>query len=305
MKPASYIGRFAPSPTGPLHFGSLIAALGSYLQARQAQGRWLLRIEDLDPPREKPGASDDILRSLESFGFEWDGPVIYQSRRSDIYDHYLHRLKRDGLLYACDCSRKKIIADSSDADNGIYPGTCRQRALPPGPGRALRLRVDEPADCGFIDRIQGRFQQNVASEVGDFVLKRRDGLYAYQLAVVIDDAEQAVSEVVRGTDLLDNTPRQIYLQRQLGFRPPGYLHLPLALNPAGEKLSKQTFAPSLENSRALQSLFAAWHFLGQESPAAKLKPDDLPSFWAFAIENWNPDRIPTSELGFTINPKHL
>ena len=272
-------GRFAPSPTGPLHFGSLAAALASWLDARAAGGRWLVRIEDLDSPREQPGAADDILRTLERLGLYWDGEVVYQSRRAALYEKALRHLGHQ--VYACGCSRREI-ADSSLglASDGaqIYPGTCRQ-GLPAGKAaRALRLNVVDEK-IRFEDRVQGRIEQSLAREVGDFVLRRADGQFAYQLAVVVDDAAQGVTDVVRGADLLDSTARQIYLQRLLGLPTPRYLHIPAAVNAAGEKLSKQTGA----QEASLADLSAALKFLGQKPT------DDL----AEAVRNWNPALIPS------------
>ena len=216
------VGRFAPSPSGPLHFGSMVAALGSCLSARAAGGRWLLRIEDVDTPRTVPGAADGILRTLEHFGFEWDGPVLYQSQRLAAYGAALEELKQAGLAYGCACSRKEIADSATHAaiDGGLaYPGTCR-KGLPDGrAARAWRLRVDN-GEVAFIDRLQGRVVQHLEDDVGDFVLRRADGLFAYQLAVVVDDAAQGVTEVVRGADLADNTARQILLQRALGVPTP-------------------------------------------------------------------------------------
>jgi glutamyl-Q tRNA(Asp) synthetase len=277
-----YVGRFAPSPTGPLHFGSLVAALASWLDARAARGRWLLRIEDLDAPRAQPGAADEILRTLEQLGLTWDGPVVYQSQRSALYRQALEKLQNQ--TYWCSCTRREI-ADSSLglAPDGaqIYPGTCRG-GLPAGKApRALRVRTTADA-IGFADRVQGAQRQILEAEVGDFVLYRADEQFAYQLAVVVDDAEQGVTDVVRGADLLDSTPRQIYLQRLLGYPQPRYLHVPAAVNAAGEKLSKQTGAPPIELSGRSRELRRALAFLGQKPS------DDL----AQAVRNWNPALIP-------------
>ena len=277
-----YTGRFAPSPTGPLHFGSLVAALASWLDARAAGGRWLVRIEDLDAPREQPGAAAQILRTLERLGLHWDGEVVYQSRRTALYEAALRRLGPQ--LYWCGCTRREI-ADSSlglAADGAqIYPGTCRE-GLPPGkPARALRLRTDDQP-LVFVDRVQGARSQNLAAEVGDFVLRRVDGRIAYQLAVVVDDAEQGVSDVVRGADLLDSTPRQIRLQRLLGAPTPRYLHVPVALDAAGEKLSKQTAAQPVELGRGGEAIRAALRFLGQ-APTVDLRE---------ALAGWDVARIP-------------
>lgn len=270
-------GRFAPSPTGPLHFGSLVAALASWLDARAAGGRWLVRIEDLDPPREQPGAADDILRTLERLGLYWDGEVIFQRSRTALYQKSLENLRE--FTYWCGCTRREV-ADSSlglAADGAqIYPGTCRN-GLPPGrPPRALRLKVSGSID--FLDRVQGPQRQNLENDVGDFVLLRADGQFAYQLAVVVDDAEQGVTDVVRGADLLGSTARQIFLQRRLGLATPRYLHVPAALDAAGEKLSKQTGAGPVSDA----DLRRALAFLGQA------ETDGL----AEAMRNWNPALIP-------------
>lgn len=219
-----YRGRFAPSPTGPLHAGSLVAALASWLDARAHEGTWLVRIEDLDPPREQPGAAQQILDTLADFGLESDEPVVFQSARDDHYRRALARLQSAGYVYACDCSRSRIAQDSVrfGLPPGVYPGTCRERGLADGAGRALRVRVpDTPVE--FVDRACGRYAQRLAHAVGDFVIRRADHCWAYQLAVVVDDGEQGITDVVRGADLLDNTPRQLWLQRQLGLPAPRYL----------------------------------------------------------------------------------
>jgi glutamyl-Q tRNA(Asp) synthetase len=279
-----YVGRFAPSPTGPLHFGSLVAALASWLDARAAGGRWLVRIEDLDAPRAEPGAAERILRTLEEFGLSRDGSVVYQSQRSAIYRRALQRLEKQ--TYWCGCSRREI-ADSSlglAADGAqIYPGTCRHGIAPGKTPRALRTRTHHE-EIDFVDRVQGPQQQILARDVGDFVLYRADGQFAYQLAVVADDAEQGVTDVVRGADLLDSTPRQIYLQGLLGYPTPRYLHVPAAVNAAGEKLSKQTgAAPILAGPAAIRR---ALSFLGQRDT------DDL----AEAVRSWDPALIPARRV---------
>ncbi len=285
------VGRFAPSPSGPLHFGSMVAALGSCLSARAAGGHWLLRIEDVDAPRTVPGAADGILRTLEHFGFEWDGPVVWQSRRTDAYRAAFEQLRAAGRVFACACTRKEI-ADSALARDGTrrYPGTCRD-GLPLGRGaRAWRLRV-EPGVVSFDDAVQGRIDEDVAADVGDFVLLRADGLFAYQLAVVVDDAEAGVSEVVRGADLLDSTARQILLQRLLGHPTPAYAHLPVASNAAGEKLSKQTLARAVEGSDPARVLVDALDFLGQQPPPG-LAAAGLAAVWAWARQHWSMARVP-------------
>ena len=281
-----YRGRFAPSPTGPLHFGSLVAALGSYLDARTQQGEWLVRMEDVDTPRNVPGAADDILATLEAFGFAWDGPVLWQSTRFEAYAEALEVLKNKGMAYGCACSRKEI-ADSATRpaiDGGLaYPGTCRA-GLPAGrEARAWRLRV--AGEVSFVDRLQGRVSQQLESDVGDFVLRRADGLFAYQLAVTVDDAFQGVTDIVRGADLLASTPRQIWLQRCLGYALPRYAHLPVVSNAAGEKLSKQTLAPALDPARPMPQLVQAWRILGQFVPI-DLERLTLSEFWAWAMAHW-------------------
>ncbi|HEY8554818.1 MAG TPA: tRNA glutamyl-Q(34) synthetase GluQRS [Burkholderiales bacterium] len=286
-----YRGRFAPSPTGPLHFGSLVAAVGSFLQARASGGEWLVRMEDIDPPREMPGAAADILRTLERFGLQWDGAVMYQSRRAGAYAEAIERLRAAGAIYACGCSRREI-ADSSvrGIDGLIYPGTCRA-GLPPGrEARALRVRT-EGVRVAFEDRWQGRIECDLAREIGDFVVRRADGLIAYQLAVVVDDAAQGITEVVRGADLLYSTPRQLYLQRLLGLPAPRYAHLPVAVNADGEKLSKQTGAESVSRAPPVPLLRRVLLFLGQEAPE-ELEAADVESFWRYAIAHWRAERVP-------------
>ena len=291
--PARYRGRFAPSPTGPLHLGSLLAAVGSYLESRIRRGIWLVRVEDLDPPRIVPGAADDILRTLEACGMYWDGEVVYQSARDDAYHAALHELKQDGLLYPCACSRREI-ADSavSGIEGYVYPGTCRA-GLPEGKtARALRLDT-RGATIEFDDALQGRIRHNLEAEIGDFVVYRADRVFAYQLAVVVDDAEQGITDVVRGADLLDSTPRQIYLQRLLGLATPRYIHLPVAVDGNGEKLSKQTLAPPLDAARPVPALVEALHFLGQQPPT-ELARASLDEFWQWAVQNWRIQRVPST-----------
>ncbi|WP_265946791.1 tRNA glutamyl-Q(34) synthetase GluQRS [Dechloromonas sp. A34] len=288
-----YRGRFAPSPSGPLHFGSLVAAVGSYLDARSQGGEWLVRMEDVDTPRNVPGAAEDILATLEAFGFEWDGPVLWQSRRHAAYGEALARLQAAGLAYGCACSRKEI-ADSASRpaiDGGLaYPGTCRH-GLPVGRSvRAWRLRVGDD-ETAFTDRLQGRLVQQLERDVGDFVLLRADGLFAYQLAVTVDDEFQGITDIVRGADLLASTPRQIWLQRCLGFAEPRYAHLPVASNAAGEKLSKQTLAPALDPTQAAAELVRALRFLGQPAPDA-LAQALVAEVWAWAREHWRFAAIP-------------
>jgi len=286
-----YRGRFAPSPTGPLHFGSLVAAVGSYLDARHNQGEWLLRIEDLDPPREVAGATAGILKTLEALGVTWDGEVSYQSLRNDYYRAALDALQRQGQLYGCACTRKEI-ADSAVRmeSGGIYPGTCRG-GLPAGrSARALRLRVGSAA-IELVDRLQGQLHQQLETAVGDFMVRRADQLVAYQLAVVVDDAEQNITHVVRGADLLDSTPRQMYLQQLLDFPAPAYLHLPVAADASHEKLSKQTFAPGVVIDDRNTALTDVLRFLHQPLPES---PQDASrdELWRWAIEHWDIAAIP-------------
>jgi glutamyl-Q tRNA(Asp) synthetase len=295
-----YRGRFAPSPTGPLHFGSLIAAVASYLEARTHGGKWLVRMEDLDKPREMPGAADDILSTLEFFGFEWDEEVVYQSRRQADYEDALRQLQAKGLVYPCACSRKEI-ADSVSSnpalhglDGLVYPGTCRTGLAPGKTPRAWRIHT-ENAVITFDDAIQGHFSHILSQEVGDFVLKRADGFYAYQLAVVVDDAAQNISHVVRGADLLDSTSRQIYLQQMLGFTTPAYAHIPAATNAQGEKLSKQTLAPRLNKQQPQKDLWQALHFLGQ-NPPTELQQSSIGDLWQWAKLQWGLTNIPKTRF---------
>lgn len=287
-----YVGRFAPSPTGPLHFGSMVTAVASYLDARNHGGRWLLRIEDLDKPREQPGATDSILRTLEGFALHWDGPVLYQSQRLAVYHDAAKHLRSMGHTFDCACTRREIADSTLLGHEGlIYPGTCRSGIQNAQPARAVRLRIDDQP-IYLEDRLQGHFEQNLARDVGDFVITRADGLIAYQLAVVVDDAEQQITDVVRGSDLLFSTPRQIFLQRLLGSTRPDYLHIPVAVNARGEKLSKQTHAPRLETQDMQALACAVLTFLGQEiPPAAQQLP--LEELWALAATAWNPQRMPT------------
>lgn len=249
-----------------MHFGSLVSAVGSYLDARARGGKWLLRIDDLDTPREVRGAKRLIVNALKDFGFTWDGEIVYQSKRHEIYRAAFERLRSKGLAYPCACSRKEI-ADSTlrisllAARELIYPGTCRNGLAEGKTARAWRIRVPNETIV-FEDRERGRISQNLAREVGDFILQRADGIWAYQLATVVDDAEAGITDVVRGGDLLDSTPRQIFLQRCLGLPTPNYLHLPVAVNDKGEKLSKQTGARPIAAGDAVSLLRLAFDFLG-------------------------------------------
>ena len=277
-----YRGRFAPSPTGDLHFGSLVAALGSWLVARRAGGDWLVRMEDLDPPREVPGAAQRQLQALDAFGLEPDEPVLWQGQRSDAYAAALAQLLDAGLAFECRCSRTDLAA----------AGGIHRRCVAADAGRpaAVRLRVPE-VRIAFDDALQGRQAQDLATGVGDFVLRRADGPWAYQLAVVVDDAAQGITQVVRGADLLDSTPRQIFLQRQLGLPTPGYLHLPVALDADGRKLSKSLAALPVDPSRPLPALAAAWSFLGQRAPVFGAGARVRTALSA-AVEDFDPARLP-------------
>ncbi len=283
-KLAAYVGRFAPTPSGYLHFGSLIAALASFLDARAVGGRWLLRMEDLDPPREMPGAQDAIVQALEAYGFEWDGQMERQSHRLDVYNAVIEQLWQDGHVYACTCSRKQLQPFA-----GRYPGLCRDAQHEPMDA-AIRLRVPDE-EYRFVDRVQGAFSQRLRRDVGDFVIRRRDGLIAYQLAVVLDDAWQGVTDIVRGADLLDSTPRQLYLQDLLGLPRPRYLHVPLIIQPDGHKLGKRYRSPPLRPAEATPLLLRALRALGQPTPDEL--NDALPNeVLAWSIPHWDAERIP-------------
>ncbi len=282
----SYRGRFAPSPTGPLHFGSLVAAVASFLDARANAGAWIVRIEDVDATRTIPGAESEILRTLDALGLHWDGGIVRQSERTERYREALERLRDDGRVYRCRCSRREI-ADSALAgiEGPIYPGTCRSLGLGLEVEGADRLRVPDDI-VAFDDRCMGRVELNVARGIGDFVLARRDGLFAYQLAVVV--ADQGITDVVRGADLLLSTPRQLLLQQGLSLPEPRYLHIPVATNSAGQKLSKQTRAAPVDAANPAAALARALAFLGQ-SPADATQPEAL---LAAAAHSWKPAQIP-------------
>lgn len=277
---SNYIGRFAPSPSGPLHFGSLVAALASFLDARANDGKWLMRMEDLDPSREPAGVADLILEQTRAFGMDWDGDVLYQSSRIDAYHSAIATLTEAGHCYRCDCSRAAIKAAGS-----VYQGLCADRELPPIAGTALRVRCDDEAVI-FEDGVQGPFSQHVRSEVGDFIILRKDSLVAYQLAVVVDDAYQEISHVIRGCDLLDSTPRQIHLQRLLGATTPCYAHIPVVVNELGQKLSKQHFAEPLPQNDPQTELLRALHFLGMKPPSRRAFTS-VEQVIAWAIDNWD------------------
>lgn len=285
---AAYIGRFAPSPTGPLHFGSLVSALASYLDARSQGGQWLVRMEDLDPPREQPGAADAILASLEEHGLEWDGTVMYQSHGQQAYQETLTGLQQADLVYPCDCTRRDL-----QATNGIYQGRCRHRKVDIRKPHALRLKLYDlppgspalPEETRFDDLIQGPQSQNLRTEAGDQIVKRKDGLFAYQLGVVVDDIAQGISHIIRGSDLLEVSARQQFLFQLLGVKPPTYGHVPIAVNAEGQKLSKQNFAPPLNPAEAGANLWWALAFLNQQPPAelAGARPDEL---LAWGLRHW-------------------
>lgn len=282
-------GRFAPSPTGRLHAGSLLAAVGSYLDARQAGGEWIVRIEDIDRDRTVPGAADDILRTLESYGLEWDGAVLYQHTRTDAYRAALEALRAQGLVYACDCAGR-AYRSAGQGGEARYPGHCRHRTHPPTTAHAWRLDTRTAPPYTIADRLQGNYTQDVAQAVGDFVLWRKDGWPAYQLAVVVDDAHQGISDVVRGMDLLDNTPRQRLLQDRLQAPAPRYAHLPLLRDRDGSKLSKSTQALPVAKHAASATL--AWILRMLQHPL----PDDLGAAapreqLAYAVAHWDTHRL--------------
>ncbi len=285
------VGRFAPSPTGPLHFGSLVAAVASYCDAKSRGGQWLLRIEDVDQTRHVAGASEAIIHTLQYYGFVWDGEVVYQSQRSEYYQTALQQLRQRGLAYPCTCSRKEITDSSTllGIEGAIYPGTCLQHPTKPGAAAAWRIQTDAQT-ISFQDLIQGYQQHHMASDIGDFVVKRADGLFSYQLAVVIDDALQGVTHVVRGADLLNSTTRQIYLQQLLGYPTPIYAHLPLVLNADGQKLSKQTLATALPEDNLVDTLVAALTFLQQPLPE-NAQSLSLANLWQWAITHWQLPKI--------------
>ncbi len=277
-----YVGRFAPSPTGPLHFGSIVAAIGSYLDARAHQGRWLLRFDDLDGPRNVPGSSDLILSELERLGLDWDEEPVYQSQHPQRYQEALEDLVNQGLAYPCACSRKVL-------GNGIYPGTCRNGLAPGHNAHSLRVRVAQTR-IEFEDRLQGRYSRHLGQDPGDFVIHRGDGIIAYHLATVVDDGEAGISHIVRGADLLASTPRQIYLQNCLGLSTPNYAHLPIAKHPSGQKLSKQTHARASNTVEATQLWRQSLEHLGQPTP----NPEHLSinELREYGLHHWNLGQIP-------------
>jgi len=285
---SNYIGRFAPSPTGELHMGSLVAAVGSYLRAKNHQGQWLVRMEDLDPLREVKGTADSILTTLEAHGLYWDGEVVYQSQRESLYQHALQRLKDANQVYVCTCTRKALKREAKHGQYGIiYPAICREAEHSFDLPKAIRIRTHSDALC-FDDVYKGKQCQNLQDELGDFIIKRSDGYFAYQLAVVVDDEAQGITEIVRGEDLLDNTPRQIYLQQLLGYKQPAYCHLPMVTNQQGQKLSKQTHAPALRHDNASANITQALMFLGvynQGEDNLKLEKEEPSAILQWAVMN--------------------
>lgn len=287
IKPQPYIGRFAPSPTGSVHFGTLIAAVGSYLQAKKNNGNWLIRMEDVDVTRKVDGSDTEILNTLEAFGFEWHGEVIYQSKQTEYYENALEKLINQSLVFPCTCSRKQLTKTDSD----VYPGICRDRKLPEKNEHALRLSARN-ITTDFDDAVMGAQSQNIAQQCGDFIIKRRDGLFAYQLAVVVDDALQNITEIVRGADLLELTPRQIYLQQLLGYPTPAYCHMPLAVDTDGNKISKSEGATEVDIKNREKLMCSVLEFLGQ-NPPADLSGSSINDIWKWATDNWNINQVPT------------
>lgn len=289
-QPRGSAGRFAPSPTGPLHFGSLVAALGSCLEARARGGRWLVRMEDVDTPRCRQEHAGAILRTLAGFGFEWDGAVMVQSARTEAYRAVLEQLKAEGAVYPCGCTRAELAHAPAGIDGApVYPGTCRTGLAAGKTARAWRLRL--AGELAFDDAVQGRQTQDLPRDVGDCVLLRADGYFAYQLAVVVDDADQGIDHVVRGADLIHSTVRQVFLQRLLGYPTPAYAHLPVVLDASGAKLSKQTRAVPVDARDPLAALFAAAAFLGQ-NPPPELRRAAVADFWSWALASWRLDQVP-------------
>lgn len=288
--PTAHAGRYAPSPTGPLHHGSLVAALASFLQARAHGAPWYMRIDDLDTSRVVAGAAAEILRTLERFGLYWDGPVMYQSRRGEAYAEALQRLCANGRLFDCACSRREVRNGAPGLEGPIYPGTCRQGVAPGRTPRSIRIKVDD-APIIITDRVQGLYRQNLATDIGDFVLRRADGIVAYQLATVVDDAAQGVTEVVRGADLLSSTPRQMFLHAELGQPLPNYSHAPLLMDSKGRKLGKSNGALALDASHRSRELVAVLAMLGQ-APPLELADAAVDQVMRWAIAHWNIDAVP-------------
>lgn len=294
MNRVPYRGRFAPTPSGPLHFGSLVAAAGSYLEAKSRGGQWCLRIDDLDPPRVAPGATESILRCLEALGLEWDGPLLYQSTRLPAYHAALHQLRQRGLLYPCACSRKELADSALPGLSGpIYPGTCRDGLRHGRAARALRLRL-ENAWVEFDDGLLGLQRRDLGREAGDFIIYRADRVYAFHLASAVDDGELGITDVVRGADLLESSARQIHVQHLLRLPSPHYVHLPVAVDRNGEKLSKQTKAVPVDATRPVAVLLAVLEFLNQRVPGALERATEsitVAEFWRQAVATWDLHRV--------------
>jgi len=285
-----YIGRFAPSPTGDLHFGSLVTAVASYLEARHHQGQWHLRIDDLDEQRCIPGKDKELIESLEAFGFQWNGQIAYQSKTVPHYRAALEHLKEQGAVYACDCSRKQIQETGVKGIEGpVYPGTCKDKGLSLDGKLAIRVKANKNP-LAFFDKRFGLQAQNIKQDVGDFIVYRADGYFAYQLAVVVDDYLAGITHVVRGADLLSSTIRQISLQQMLGQPQLNYFHVPLVLGKDGKKLSKSENGPKVNHQKPIQTLLAAWHYLGQAMPDEA--PGTLEDFWAWASSEWHFSAVP-------------
>lgn len=280
-----YVGRFAPSPSGPLHFGSLVAALGSYFQAKSQHGQWLVRIEDIDPPREMPGAASLILSTLESYGLHWDQSVVYQSQRHDLYQQQIEAWLQSQRAYYCQCTRKQI-----KQSGGFYLGTCRHRHLTTPHDCAIRLKVDDPIHA-FYDQKHGKIAIPTQLAAEDFIIKRRDGLFAYNLAVVLDDIEQGITEVVRGADLIEPTGRQINLYRYLQHPEVSYIHLPLAVDEHGNKLSKQNHAPAVNNHNPKPTIMQVMQFLGFDLPV-DFQSASIEQMLNWGVQNWSLTQLP-------------
>lgn len=288
-KPQPYKGRFAPSPTGAVHFGTLLAAVGSYLQAKKNNGEWIIRMEDVDLTRKVDGADTDILHTLEAFGFEWQGEILYQSTQNEYYENTSQQLVEQSLVFPCLCTRKQLTESGSN----LYPGSCRSRQLPEKNDHSLRM-IARDINITFNDAVMGRQSQNMAQQCGDFIIRRRDGLFAYQLAVVVDDAMQGITEIVRGADLLDSTPRQIYLQQLLDYKTPTYCHLPLAVDSHGNKISKSEGAAKVNIKNKEKLLCKTLEFLAQKPPV-DLVNCSINDIWQWAIANWNIHAVPQNK----------
>jgi len=297
-----YRGRFAPSPTGPLHLGSMITAVASYLQAKSQDGHWLLRMDDIDTPRVVTGATDAILHTLIRFKMHWDESIVYQSQQQPHYQAALEQLAYQNNIYHCLCSRKHIASIAKPGPYGpIYPGKCQHRKQRPGHDRSA-IRLNTNATRIIInDKLQGSISQNIQQDIGDFVIQRADGIFSYQLSVVVDDYQQAITEIVRGFDLLDSTPRQVYLQQLLHFPTPSYAHIPILVNPQGQKLSKQNFAAAVPHHHPEKTLLKVFQLLGL-NPPTELQRETLDTLWCWAIEHWQLTAIPRVNT-IMVNPE--